>query len=136
MLVTRTTNIHQHERIYLGGTGSFEAYIEKAADGRHWHFRTNDGIGGCHLSEADKRACSIYWLANLCDLLGCGPDDLTHIPFQVIQSLHVGDERHNRRMASPRKTVAEHCYVSTAPKMHRPKADFTAEHFEQFRRQR
>lgn len=136
MIVTLTTNVHGHQRLYLGGTGSFEIWLEKAEDGRHWTLHTANGLGGNHLAEADKRATAAHRLMALCEMLGCKPDDLPHVPFQVLASLHVSDVRENRRMATPRKSIVEHAYMATAPDMRRPRADFRSEHFEEFRRRR
>lgn len=136
MIVTLTTNVHGHQRLYLGGVGSLEAWIEKADDGRHWTFHMGDAVGGSQLSDRDKRAAAIHLLLELARLLDCPPDDLAHVPFQVIASLHNANPRENRRMATPRRDLAEHAYMATAPNMRRPKGDFRAEHFAYYRRAR
>ena len=137
MLVTLTTNIHGHERIYLGGTGSFEVWLEKADDGRHWTLHAAEGLAGTPLAEADKRAVATHRLLSLCHLLdNCSPDDLAHVPWQVIKSLHNADNREHRRMATPRRNVAEQAYMATSPNMTRPKGDFRAEHADYYRRSR
>lgn len=133
MLVTLTTNLDGHQRLYLGGTSSLETWLEKAADGRHWTFHVLDGLGGNILTDDDKKATAAHRLLDLCALLGCTPDQLPHVPFAVLASLHNGNPRENRRMATPRRDIAEHAYVATAPRMRRPKADFGADHFERFK---
>ena len=136
MIVTLTTNATGHQRIYLGGVASVEAWIEKADDGRHWTFHMTDAVGGSRLSDGDKRATAIHLLMQLSDLLDCAPDDLAHVPFQVIASLHNSNPREHRRVATPRRDILEHAYLATAPNMRRPRGDFTREHYEQFRRNR
>ena len=133
MLVTLTTNMDGHQRLYLGGASSLETWLEKAPDGRHWTFHTNDGLAAADTTDDERRATAAHRLATLCDMLGCTPDQLRHVPFAVIASLHNGNPRENRRMATPRRDLAEHAYVATDPHMRRPRADFRREDFEQFR---
>ncbi|MEQ1729676.1 MAG: hypothetical protein ABL982_14990 [Vicinamibacterales bacterium] len=136
MIITLTTNRNGHQRLYLGGTSSLETWIEKADDGRRWTFHMADGLGGNHLSEADKRAVAVHLLADLSRMLTCDPDDLAHIPFDVIASLHSSNPCDHRRMATPRRDLAEHAYRTSPPNMRQPKGDFTAEHFKEYRRSR
>lgn len=136
MIVTLTTNSHGHQRLYLGGVSSLEVWIEKADDGRHWTFHMADAVGGNRLTDTEKRATAAHLLFNLSELLDCPTDDLAHIPFQVIASLHDANPRQHRRMAAPRRDVTENAYVATAPNMRRPRGDFGPEHFEHFRRSR
>ena len=133
MLVTLTTNPNGHQRLYLGGTSSLETWLEKAPDGRHWTFHTNDGLAAHDLPDNERRATAAHRLMTLCHMLGCTHDQLRHIPFAVIASLHVANPRENRRMATPRRDLAENAYVATEPRMRRPKAEFRHEDFEQFR---
>lgn len=133
MIITNATDIHGDQRVYLGGTGSLECWIEPTPDTTGWRFRMDDGLGGnCHAEET-RRAFAIHQLARLAEALDVAPEDLAAVPFEMIQGLHTTNPRRKRRMATPGRSVAAECYMSHEPTITRPRAVFTRADYERTR---
>ena len=136
MIVTHTQNMQGQKRVYLGGKGSLECWIEPRTDSTSWSFHVEEAVAGNRLSNNDKRAWAIHILRLLCDELNISPDDLADVPFEVIAALHAGDPFAGRRVAVPRRQVAEHGYMATTPNVPRPQADFSSNYYSGRRAQR
>lgn len=124
MIVTHTQNIHGQSRIYLGGKGSLECWIEPADDRKSWSFHLEDAVIGNRLSDDDRRAWAIHTLMQLAEELNVLPADLRSVPFNMIAALHNSDPYLGRRVAMPRRQVLDQGFMATAPNISRPRADF------------
>jgi hypothetical protein len=126
MIVTHTQNMQGQKRVYLGGKGSLECWIEPRTDSTSWSFHVDEAVTGNRLSDDDKRVWAIHTLKMLCDELNVAPEDLAAVPFEVIAALHAGDPYAGRRVASPRRQSLEQGFMATTPHVRRPQADYTA----------
>lgn len=129
MIVTHTSNAEGHRRVYLGGKASLECWIQPAVDGTAWTFYTEVAPGRYPLSNDDLRAWATHMLLALSEALHVAPDELLTVPFDRIAALHCANPLDHRRIAVPRRQTVEHGYMSTAPHITRPQADFRAEDF-------
>lgn len=125
MIVTHTQNAAGQRRLYLGGKGSLECWIEPAADGIHWSFHATDAATGTDLSDDDRRACLAHHLMGLSRLLDIAPMDLAHTPFEILASAHTANPLAGRRMPMPRNKAQEHGFMATGPDIRCPTTDFT-----------
>lgn len=126
MIITHTQNAEGQRRVYLGGKGSLEAWIDPRADGRSWTFHLEDAVGGQPLSDADKKAWAIHLLVELARELSVACDVLKDVPFEAIAALHCGDPLAGRRVAMPRRRTIENGFMATRPDITRPSGDFAA----------
>jgi hypothetical protein len=125
MIVTHTQNANGQRRVYIGGKGSLECWIEPHADRQGWSFHLDEAVTGNHLSAADKRAWAVHTLLALAEELAVAPADLAGVPFDSICALHANDPYAGRRVASSKRKLPEHGFISTAPGITRPRADFS-----------
>ena len=123
MIVTHAVNPEGKSRIYLGGKGSVEAYLEPAPDGRAWSFHILPAATGLGLPPDTMRQWAIYALSELARALDVDPRHLKDVPFECIAALHARDPFESRRIASPRRP-AEHSYMAANPGTTRPATDF------------
>ncbi|MGE3916618.1 MAG: hypothetical protein AB7F78_13055 [Hyphomicrobiaceae bacterium] len=126
MIVTFTRNADGLERVYLGGKGSLECWIEPKTDKTGWTFHLDEAVTGNRLSDADRRDWAVHTLLALADVLGVAPDALAAVPFEAIAALHESDPYAGRRVASPRRRTLEQGFMATAPHIRRPTSDFVA----------
>lgn len=136
MIVTHTQNAQGQHRVYLGGKGSLECWIEPEADKRAWIFRLDEAVTGNRLSDDDKRIWAIHTLLELANELHVLPDELKSVPFEMIAALHASDPYAGRRMAAPRRQVLDQAFMNTPPNIRRPQADFKREDYHHRRDQR
>jgi hypothetical protein len=134
MIVTHTQNATGQHRIYLGGKGSLECWIEPTADTTAWTFHIEEAVTGNRLTNADKKIWAVYMLTELADALAVAPDTLASVPFEMIAALHATDPFAGRRIAVPRRKAIEGGYMATTPHVRRPQADFTANDYTHTRR--
>ncbi|MEQ1670135.1 MAG: hypothetical protein ABL893_04685 [Hyphomicrobium sp.] len=125
MIITHTQNAQGQHRVYLGGKGSLECWIEPEADKRAWIFRLEEAVTGNRLSDDDKRIWAIHTLLELANELHVPPDDLKSVPFEMIAALHNSDPYAGRRVAAPRRQALEQAYMATTPNVRRPRFDYT-----------
>ncbi len=135
MIVTHTQNATGQQRVYLGGKGSIECWIEPKADKRTWTFHMDASVAGNRLTDAEHHQWAIYTLTQLANELNVAPDELAATPFENIAALHNGDPFSGRRIAVPRRKAIDAGFMSTQPNVRRPQADFTANDYQQTRRQ-
>jgi hypothetical protein len=128
MIVTHATNPEGKSRIYLGGKGSVEAYLEPAANGRAWSFHILPAVTGLGLPPEAMRQWAVYTLFELASALDVAPQHLKDVPFACIAALHTPDPFESRRIASPRRP-AEHSYMAAHPGTTRPATDFRSGDF-------
>ena len=110
MIVTHTQNAAGQRRIYLGGKGSLECWIDPDAATPGWSFHLTEAVAGNLLSDTDKRAWAVYMLMQLAAELNVPPDDLAAVPFEVIAALHNTDPFAGRRIATPRRKAIDAGY--------------------------
>ncbi len=134
MIITHTQNATGQCRIYLGGKGSLECWIDPVAGSTCWTFHIEEAVAGNQLSDADKRTWAIYTLMQLADALGVAPDDLAAVPFEMIAALHITDPFAGQRIATPRRKAIDAGFMATKPSIRRPQADFQAGDDRQARR--
>jgi hypothetical protein len=134
MIVTHTQNAAGQHRVYLGGKGSLECWIEPKADNIGWTFHIDEAVTGNRLTNADKKIWAIHMLTELADALAVTPDTLATVPFEMIAALHATDPFAGRRIAVPRRKAIEGGYMATTPHVRRPQADYTANDYAQTRR--
>lgn len=125
MIVTYTQNAAGQVRIYLGGKGSLECWIEPNDYNRGWSFHLDEAVTGNTLSDDDKRDWAVHILSRLAEALAVAPADLAAVPFEMIAALHCVDPFAGRRMASPRRMALDAAYMATPPHVTRPRSDFT-----------
>jgi hypothetical protein len=135
MIVTHAINSEGKSRIYLGGKGSVEAYLEPAADGRAWSFHIMPAATGLGLPPETMRQWAIYTLFELARALDVEPHDLKSVPFECIAALDAPDPFASRRIASPRRP-AEHSYMAANPGTTRPATDFRSGDFARYHARR
>lgn len=123
MIVTHTENVAGQRRVYLGGKGSLEAWIEPRDKGLGWMFHLDGAVAGNQLTDADRRAFAIHILLQLAECLSVPPEALAAVPFERIAALHSTDPFAGRRIASPKRRNIENGYLATAPDIRRPSAD-------------
>lgn len=133
MIVTHTQNANGQQRVYLGGKGSLECWIEPLSDKRAWKFHLEEAVTGNKLSDSDKHRWAIFTLLELADELHVPPDDLASVPFEMIVALHAGDPYAGRRVAAPRRQALDQAFMATTPNVRRPQADFTARDYDERR---
>lgn len=124
MIVTLTHNQAGQQRLYLGGKGSLEAWLEPDAANSGWTFHLDEAVTGNRLTDADRRTWALHTLLELARLLDVAPDDLASVPWEALTALHGADPYANRRMAAPKRRTAEHAFIATPPNIRRPAADF------------
>jgi len=124
MIVTHTQNAQGACRIYLGGKGSLECWIEPGADGTSWTFHLDAAVTGNCLSPDDQRDWAICTLMRLARALDVSPIDLAGVPFEAIAGLHASDPFAGRRVATPKRRTTEAGYIATRPDIRRPSMDF------------
>ena len=134
MIVTHTKTADGQCRVYLGGKGSLEFWIEPDADSRGWTFHLDTAVTGNRLGLDDQRRCAIETLGKLAAELGVAPADLATVPFEAIAALHTADPYAARRMPSSRRRAPDHGFMSTQPHITRPASDFSAADWSQHRR--
>ncbi len=126
MIVTHTQNANGQRRIYLGGKGSLESWIDPHSEGQGWTFHLAEAVGGNHLTHDDQRRWATHTLLALAEALEVSPQDLATVPFEAIAALHGHDPFEGRRVATPRRKAIDQAFMSTAPLITRPRAEFSA----------
>lgn len=126
MIVTHTQNARGERRIYLGGKGSLECWIEPKADGTGWGFHMADAVTGNALNQDDKRTWATHMLLKLAEALDVAPDQLAATPFEAIAGLHMSDPFAGCRVPSSKRKAIVNGYLATAPDICRPQSDFEA----------
>ena len=127
MIITHTLNANGQPRIYLGGKGSLECWLEPDAKRQSWTFHAEEAVTGNQLTEADKRDWAIHMLMKLATALDVTPNDLASVPFEAIAALHTEDPFACRRIATPRRQAVSQGYMATKPNITRPRGDFASE---------
>ena len=136
MIVTHTLDVHGNCRIYLGGKGSLECWLEPVDGAPSWTFKFAEAVCGNRLEPSQQRAYAEHVLLKLADALNVHPMDLASVPFEAIAALHTTNPFDGRRVPLPKKRSLEHGFMSTAPHITRPAADFSAQDHPSQRRQR
>ncbi len=126
MIVTHTQNATGARRIYLGGKGSLECWIEPKGNGPGWSFHLDAAVTGNVLSPAAQREWAVHTLKRLAQALDVSPDDLASVPIERISTLHAIDPYAGRRVATPKRQAIEAGYKATQPHIRRPATDFAA----------
>jgi len=126
MIITHTTDPQGNRRVYLGVKSSFECWIEPGEDGCNWSFQCAQSLCSLPRPEADQRACAASALLGLADELGVAPPELKFVPFDAIAALHTESSAEGRRIAVPRSKTNAYGFMSTAPGITRPRADFNS----------
>ncbi len=134
MIVTHTVNATGQRRLYLGGKRSLECWLEPTDDGG-WAFHLDEAVTGLTLSPADKRSWAVHTLMMLAGELDVAPEDLAAVPFEAIAALHATDPYAGRRLPTGRRKAPDNAFLSAAPGITRPRADFSRPD-EGYRRQR
>lgn len=136
MIVTHTQNANGQRRIYLGGKGSLECWIDPRSDGPGWTFHITEAVTGNPITPEDQRAWAIHTLLALADELHVSPPELATVPFESIAALHTDNPFKGRRVASPKNRHVSDCFMATAPHITRPAQDFEAPSDPETRRRR
>jgi len=126
MIVTHTQNANGDTRLYIGGKGSLECWIEPRKDGRTWTFHLDEAVTGNHLSPDDRRQWAIHTLISLAQSLNVSPQDLASIPYEAICALHATDPFAGRRVAQSKRRTIEAGFMATRPDIRRPTTDFSS----------
>jgi len=126
MIVNHTQSADGHQRVYLGGRGSLECWIEPAENARSWTFHLEAAVTGNAVSEDERRAWAIHTLLALAERLEVSPARLVEVPFEAIAALHDTDPYVGRRIPVPKRRALEHGYMATTPQIRRPASDFAA----------
>ncbi len=129
MIITHTINMQGQSRVYLGGTGSLVAWIEPLPDSTRWVFRFKEGLSAYPLDNPSMRSWATHLLLQLASLLDVAPQDLAHVPYETITSLHDDHPDGHSRMPTPRKRTLETAFMAMAPGITRPSSDFHAQDF-------
>jgi hypothetical protein len=127
LLLTAQQTYGRHSaerRVYLGGKGSLEAWIEPRDDGRSWTFRVEDAPAVYALADADRKAFAVHTLHKLASALNVWPADLAHVPFDAIAALHTADPADNRRMPTGPRRARDTGYRATSPDITVPATEF------------
>lgn len=114
MIITHAQNVAGDRRVYLGGKGSLECWIEPAGEGR-WSFHVDEAVTGNSISNDDKRAWAIHILTRLADELAIAPTDLLGTPFERIAALHTVNPYDGRRVATPPNRGLSQGFMATHP---------------------
>lgn len=125
MIVTHTQNVDGARRIYLGGKGSLEAWIEPADAQGRWRFQCIAAATGQPVDADTMRTWAIHTLLELARELDVPPGDLATVPFDEIAALHQADPMSDRRSPIGRRRAVESGFLSTAPHIRQPRAAFT-----------
>lgn len=136
MIVTHAQSADGRQRVYLGGKGSLECWIEPADDARSWTFHLEAAVTGNAVSDDDRRTWAMHTLLALAGRLDVSPARLSEVPFEAIAALHDTDPYVGRRIPVPKRRVPEHGFMATAPQIRRPVSDFAAPEPGRARRQR
>ena len=123
MIITHTQNSTGQRRLYIGGKGSLECWLEPADDGS-WTFKLDEAVTGNRIPDTDKHTWAIHTLARLADELDVSFDDLAAVPFETIAALHSSDPFAGRRVATGRRKAIDNGYLAKAPNIKRPQSDF------------
>jgi hypothetical protein len=126
MIITYTRNADGQERVYLGGKGSLECWIEPRTDRIGWSFHLDAAVTGNALSDADRRSWAVHTLVELAQALNTEPRLLAAVPFEAITALHESDPFAGRRVASPKRRTIDQGYMATSPHIRKPASDFAA----------
>ena len=135
MIVTHTVNAEGLCRIYLGGKGSLECWLEPTTDGG-WTFHVEEAVAGLARSTDEKRSWAVRILMDLAYELDVAPDDLATVPFEAIAALHAPDPFAGRRLPTGRRKLPENAFLASPPGITRPRADFSRGDFERHYRPR
>ncbi|MEZ5776650.1 MAG: hypothetical protein R3D33_18640 [Hyphomicrobiaceae bacterium] len=136
MIITHTADAHGNRRLYIGGKGSLDCWLEPEADGRRWTFHLEEAFAGNRLTPADKHDWAVHRLLQLAEALAVAPEDLVSVPFEAIAALHAADPYAGRRVPVGRRKLPENAFLATAPGITRPRADFHAGERPRHQRQR
>ena len=123
MIVTHTVNADGQRRLYLGGKGSLECWLEPTDNGG-WTFHLEAAVTGLALAPADRRLWAVHTLASLAHELDVAPGNLAGVPFEAIAALHASDPFAGRRLPTGRRKAPEKAFLASAPGITRPRADF------------
>lgn len=134
MIVTHTQNADGQRRVYLGGKGSLECWIDPKSGGQRWTFHLAEAVSGTPLSPNEQREWATHMLLSLARELNVSPLELHDVPFEAIAALNSHDPFEGRRVATPRRNALDKAFVSAAPHITRPR-EYTAPRRE-FSRQR
>lgn len=126
MIVTHTKTANGQCRVYLGGKGSLEFWIEPKDDKQGWTFHLDAAVTGTQLTGDDQRVAAIDILSKLAHELAVTPADLAAVPFEAVAALHTTDPYAARRIPSSKRRAPDQGYMSTPPGITRPRSDFTA----------
>lgn len=124
MIVTHTQNAEGKRRVYLGGKGSLECWIDPKTDSNGWTFHVTEAVTGNQLTPDDQRLWARHTLLKLAEELDVSPPDLYAVPFEAIAALHTTDPFAGRRVATPRRKTMDQAFMATAPHVTRPRGDF------------
>lgn len=128
MIITHARNAAGERRIYLGGKGSLECWIEPGDNGR-WSFHVDDAVTGNTVSNADKRAWAIHILMQLAAELDVAPADLGSTPFERIAALHTVNPYDGRRVPTPARRTIDNAFIAAPPGTSRCTDGFDAANF-------
>ena len=112
MIVTHTRNAAGEQRVYLGGKGSLECWIEPDQTSGHWRVRVDEAVAGNRLTVPDKQAWVRYMLTELANLLDVPIDQLPVVSLSDIAALHVSDPCTGRRAKAPAQRRREANFVA------------------------
>lgn len=132
MIITHATNRDGKARIFLGGRGSVDAYIDPDPDGRTWSFHIKPAPAASELSAEAMHAWAVHALMELAKALDVAPEHLKNVPFDCIAALHVPNPFETCRMRTPRRQP-ENGYMATEPGLSRPATDFRSNDFAKYR---
>lgn len=124
MIVTHTRNAHGQRRVYLGGKGSLECWIDPDDTGTGWRLHIAEAVTGLPLSEGTQRDWAIHMLMKLAETLNVSPHDLQAVPFECIAALHSDDPFKGHRTPTPRRQNRDDFFMATSPGITRPRSDF------------
>jgi hypothetical protein len=122
VIITHTQNANGERRIYLGGKGSMECWLEPQEKG--WTFKLDAAVTGQPLDQQQSREWATHILLQLAETLNVSHHDLAAVPFETIAALHSTDPFAGRRTSLGRRRPIEQGFVSTAPNIRRPQAEF------------
>lgn len=131
MIISHTVNVNGQRRIYLGGKGSIDTWLEPKDDGKAWRVRfTPDDM---HMLTADDvRHSVVALMEKLASVLGVTAHQLDGVPFDAIARFHCTSTTRDRRIPSPQRDVIETGYMVTPPGVARSKTDFSAPDFNKY----
>ena len=132
VIITHATNRAGKARIFLGGRGSVDAYIDPDTNGRTWSFHIKPAPAACELPPDAMRAWAVHTLMELAKALDVAPEHLKDVPFECIAALHVPNPFENCRMRAPRRQP-DNGYMAIEPGLSRPATDFRSSEFAKYR---